>query len=89
MCKRGFRETYYFTFTTGKGGSDCGVCAVFSFFFSFFNSVLRPFQVYFISYETGQSVGGVKTGDPQENQLAHPCSIFMLTCILIPCFEQK
>ena len=27
-------------------------------FFFFFNSVLRPFQDYFSSYETGQSVGG-------------------------------
>ena len=30
----------------------------------FFYSVLRPFQDYFSSYETGQSVGGVKTGEP-------------------------
>ena len=30
----------------------------------FFNSVLRPFQDYFSSYETGQSVGGAKTGEP-------------------------
>ena len=28
------------------------------FFFFFFNSVLRPFQDYFSSYETDQSVGG-------------------------------
>ena len=32
----------------------------------FFNSVLRPFQDYFSSYETGQSVGGAKTGEPRE-----------------------
>ena len=29
-----------------------------------FNSVLRPFEDYFSSYETGQSVGGAKTGEP-------------------------
>ena len=34
------------------------------FFLFFFNSVLRPFQDYFSSYETGQSVGGAKTGEP-------------------------
>ena len=27
---------------------------------------LRPFQNYFSSYETGQSVGGAKTGEPRE-----------------------
>ena len=32
----------------------------------FFNSVLRPLQDYFSSYETGQSVGGAKTGESQE-----------------------
>ena len=33
-----------------------------------FNSDLRPFQGYFSSYETGQSVhvGGAKTGEPRE-----------------------
>ena len=34
--------------------------------FFFFYSVLRPFQDNFSSYETGQSVGGVKTGEPRE-----------------------
>ena len=34
------------------------------------NSVLRPFQDYFSSYETGQSVGGAKTGEPREKP--HP-----------------
>ena len=38
----------------------------FFFFFFFVNSVLRPFQDYFSSYETGQSVGGAKTGEPRE-----------------------
>ena len=32
------------------------------FYFFFFNSVLRPFQDYFSSYETGQSVGGGENG---------------------------
>ena len=37
----------------------------------FFNSV-RPFQDYFSSYETGQSVGGRKRENPEKNHLAHP-----------------
>ena len=37
----------------------------------FFNSVLRPFQDYFSSYEMGQSVGGRKRENPEENHLAH------------------
>ena len=38
-----------------QGGKKC---------FGFFYSVLHPFQDYFSSYETGQSVGGAKTGEP-------------------------
>ena len=38
----------------------------------FFNSVLRPFQDYFSSYETGQSVGGRKRENPEKKHLAHP-----------------
>ena len=38
----------------------------------FFNSVLRIFQDYFSSYETGQSVGGRKQENPEKNPLAHP-----------------
>ena len=41
-------------------------------FFFFFNSVLRPFQDYFSSYETGQSVGGRKRENPEKKHLAHP-----------------
>ena len=40
----------------------------------FFNSVLRPFQDYFSSYETGQSVGGAKTGEPREKTPDTPAS---------------
>ena len=42
--------------------------------FFFFNSVLRPFQDYFSSYETGQSVGGAKTGEPREKPPDTPAS---------------
>ena len=38
------------------------------------NSVLRPFQDYFSSYETGQSVGGAKTGEPREKPPGTPAS---------------
>ena len=33
------------------------------YLYLFFYSVLRPFKSYFSSYETGQSVGGAKTGE--------------------------
>ena len=39
-----------------------------------FNSVLRPFQDYFSSYETGQSVGGAKTGEPRKKTPDTPSS---------------
>ena len=45
---------------------------VFFFVVFFFNSGLRPFQDYFSSYETGQSEGGAKTGEPEKNHLTHP-----------------
>ena len=32
----------------------------------YFYAVLHPFKDYFRSYETGQSVGGAKTGEPRE-----------------------
>ena len=44
----------------------------FFFFSFFFYSVLRPFEDYFSSYETGQSVGGKKRENPEKNRLAHP-----------------
>ena len=40
--------------------------------FFFFSSVLPPFQDYFSSYETGQSVGGRKRENPEKKHLAHP-----------------
>ena len=40
--------------------------------FFFLNSVLRPFQDYFSSRETGQSVGRRKRENPEENHLTHP-----------------
>ena len=43
-------------------------------FIFFFNSVLRPFQDYFSSYETGQSVGEAKTGEPREKPPDTPTS---------------
>ena len=43
-------------------------------FRNFFYSVLRPFQDYFSSYETGQSVGEAKTGEPREKPPDTPAS---------------
>ena len=44
------------------------------FIYLFSNSVLRPFQDYFSSYETGQSVGGAQTGEPREKPPDTPAS---------------
>ena len=56
-----------------KFGFDWPSGFFFSFFF-FLNSVLRPFQDYFSLYETGQSVGGTKTGEPREKPPGTPAS---------------
>ena len=48
------------------------LCDIVFFICFFLNSVLRPFQDYFSSYETGQSVGGRKRENPEKNHLAHP-----------------
>ena len=51
--------------------------------FVFLNSVFRPFQDYFSSYETGQSaVGGAKTGEPREKPPRHTRkqNLACLTC---------
>ena len=39
-----------------------------------FYSVLRPFQDYFSSYETDQSLSGAKTGEPREKPPNTPAS---------------
>ena len=51
-----------------------GVYELKGYVFFFLNSVLRPFQDYFSSYETGQSVGGAKTGEPREKTPGTPAS---------------
>ena len=38
------------------------------------SSVLRPFQDYFSSDETGRSVGGAKMGEPREKTPGTPAS---------------
>ena len=43
-----------------------------------FQSVLRPFQDNFSSYETGQSVGGAKKGEPREKTPDTPASRTLL-----------
>ena len=40
----------------------------------FLFNFLCPFQDYFSSYETGQSVGGAKTGEPREKPPDTPAS---------------
>ena len=46
----------------------------FFFFFFFFDSVLLPMEDFFSSYEMGQSVGGRKRENPQENPPGTPAS---------------
>ena len=48
----------------------------------FFYSVLRPFQDYFSSYETGQSVGGRERENPEKKHLVHPQAELGLTQML-------
>ena len=52
------------------------------------HSVLCPFQDYFSSYETGQSVGGVKQEYPMQNHLAHMQAEFNLSQKM-PCVGLK
>ena len=47
---------------------------LFNPIFFFLNSVLRPFQDHFSSYEMGQSVGGAKMGEPREKTPDTPVS---------------
>ena len=56
---------------------------------NYYNSVLRPFQDYFSSYETGQSVGGRKREDPEKNHLAHPqaSNELFLSCKTLNCMS--
>ena len=61
--------------------SQCHIVIFFFFFFFFFflsfvvfNSVLRPFQDYFSSYETGQSLGGRKRQNPEKKAPDTPAS---------------
>ena len=49
----------------------------------FLDSVLHPFQDYISSYETDQSVGGAKTGEPQEKTPGTPVSrTWLVSCAL-------
>ena len=50
------------------------VTALMLLFLFYYYSVLRPFQDYFSSNETGQSVGGAKTGEPREKPPDTPAS---------------
>ena len=44
------------------------------YYYYYYYSVLRPFQDYFSSYETGQSLGVAKTGEPREKPPGTPAS---------------
>ena len=71
-------DRYIALFVGFKGVYSLRTCfhdnSSFFFFFFFFDSVLHPFQDYFSSYETGQSVGGAKTGEPREKTPDTPAS---------------
>ena len=53
---------------------SCILHCIVMVIFIFFDSVLRPFQDFFSSYETGQSVGGEKMGEPREKPPGTPAS---------------
>ena len=60
-----------------KGNTSSFLCIKVSLLLKiciFLNSVLRPFQDYFSSYETGQSVVGAKTGELREKPPGTPAS---------------
>ena len=64
---QGYNIFFLFLFQNIDFGYGSNVYPRSMFFFCvcvFFNSVLRSFQDFFSSYETGQSVGGVKTEEP-------------------------
>ena len=64
--KAGGRTTSYVVHQ--KGTIYCNHALPRPFISAFFlNLVLRPFQDYFSSYETGQSVGGRKRENPEKN----------------------
>ena len=54
-------------------------CSILLKYIYFLNSVLRPFQDYFSSYET---VDGAKTGEPREKTIWHTLkqNLACLTC---------
>ena len=52
-------------------------------FFFVFDSVLCPIQDYFSSYETGQSVGGAKMGEPREKPPGIPtCRTWLVSHVV-------
>ena len=60
--------------STAMAMSECCLRFIYLFFFIQFNV---PFQDYFSSYETSQSVGGApgvgrKRENPEKNHLTHP-----------------
>ena len=57
-----------------KGGILPRFFFFFFFFFFFLIQFNVPFQDYFSSYETGQSVDGAKTGEPREKPPGTPAS---------------
>ena len=62
---------------TGQPYEIKKLCILKNFLFTIYiyiYSVLRPFHGYFSSYETGQSVGGAKTGEPREKPPDTPAS---------------
>ena len=61
------------------------VQCIHSFIYLFIYLVLRPFQDYFSSYETGKSVGGAKTGETREKPPGTPQAECLACLACAPC----
>ena len=68
-CLKGMSRTI-----TMQGFTLAAITDAENSFFFFLIQFNVPFQDYFSSYETGQSVGGAKTGEPREKPPDTPAS---------------
>ena len=84
LCFRPCKLLVFSRTGSNLSGGKKNLCILHIFFF-FFDSVKRSFQNYFSSYETGQSVGGAKMGEPPQKNNWHTRkqNLACLTCA--PC----
>ena len=71
-CFNEYPQPMFWSKNKGKKGIPLHA----NFYIHVYNSVLRPFQDYFSSHETDQSVGRAKTGEPREKPPDTPASLY-------------